>query len=166
MKKIIISIVCVFYFILTIAVTYILLSYNKYNITEFKNSYLLTLKENTKEYNSSELLLIKKNSNVKENDKIFYYNKNNKGTEVKVGQVKKVDEKNQTIVLDDELVLTEENILGTIAQTTAYPVLGTIHNILTSRIGYLIAIILPMLVAFIYEIYAITKEIKNKWRKK
>ena len=70
--------------------------------------------------------------------------------------------KNQTIVLDDELVLTEENILGTIAQTTAYPVLGTIHNILTSRIGYLIAIILPMLVAFIYEIYAITKEIKNK----
>ena len=60
MKKIIISIVCVFYFILTITVTYILLSYNKYNIAEFKNSYLLTLKENTKEYNSSELLLIKK----------------------------------------------------------------------------------------------------------
>ena len=162
MKKIIIIIVCVFCFILTIIVTYILLSYNKYNIAEFKNTYLLTLKENTEEYNSSDLLLIRKNNDAQENEKIFYYEKGNKSMEVKIGLVKKIDEKNQTVVLDNELVLTKENILGKTTQTTIYPLLGTIHNILTSRIGYLVAIILPMLVAFIYEIYAITEEIKSK----
>lgn len=162
MKKIIINVICVFYFILTVIVTYILLSYNEYNIAEFKNTYLLTLKENTGGYDTSELLLIKKNNDVKENDKIYYYEKSNKGMEVKIGQVKKIDEKNQTIVLDDELVLTQENILGKTTQTTSYPILGIIYNILTSKLGYLIAIILPMLVAFIYEIYAITEEIKSK----
>lgn len=156
MKKIIISVVFVFYFILTILVTHTLLSYNKYNVAEFENSYLLTINDET-EYKKSDLLLIKKNTNVKENDKVFYFA--TKKDPVKIDKVEKIDKENNTIVLSNELVITKDLILGN--QAKVYPLLGTFHNILTSRLGYLLCIILPMLVALIYEIYEITKEIKK-----
>ena len=66
------------------------------------------------------------------------------------------------IIYHEYIILSSENILGTINNTTRYPLLGNVYNILTSKWGYPIIIILPMLVAFIYEVYEIAKEIKKK----
>ena len=165
MKKIIINVLFITYFILTIIVTYSLLSYNKYNISEFDDHYILTIKENINEIKTSDLLSIKKSTNLNLNDYVFYYDTHNAQVTVKIAQIKKIEsvsDQEKTIVLDNELILSSENILGTISNTTRYPLLGNVYNILTSKWGYPIIIILPMLVAFIYEVYEIAKEIKKK----
>ena len=41
------------------------------------------------------------------------------------------------------------------------PVLGSILSLLESRWGYLCVIILPILIAFLYEIYSIVRELKG-----
>lgn len=46
MKKIVFNIFIGVYLITTILITYVLLSYNKYNIAEFNNSYLFADKSN------------------------------------------------------------------------------------------------------------------------
>lgn len=157
MKKVIINIIFVIYLFLTIIITGTLLSYNERNITEINNNYIITLKDN-KDYSQNNLLIIKKNNKVKENEKIFYYD----NKKIKINTVKKIDETKQTIVLEDETIITKEEVLGKTNETKNLPLLGQVYNTLTSRLGYLLIIILPMLLAFVYEIYAITKEIKKK----
>ena len=66
------------------------------------------------------------------------------------------------IQLENDLILSSENILGKKQNTTTYKTLGAVFNTLTSKWGYLFIIIFPMLIAFVYEIYAIFKEIKKK----
>lgn len=157
MKKIIINTIFIIYLVLTIAVTGTLLSFNEKNIALINNNYILTLND-SKEYSKNDLLIIKKNNKAKENEKIFYYD----NKKIKTNKVKKIDKKKQTIVLENETIITNEEVLGNIKETTRLPLLGQVYNTLTSRLGYLFIIILPMLLAFVYEIYAITKELKKK----
>ena len=168
MKKIIINILFIIYFIITILVTHSLLSYNKYNISEFNNHYLLTLKENIAGIKKSDLLSIKKSDDFKVNDYVFYYDAHGSKVTIKIAQIKNIDSENnheKVIVLDNEIMLLSEDILGTKSNTTSYPLIGSMYNILISKWGYLFIIIFPMLIAFIYEVYELTKEIKKKWGK-
>ena len=50
MKKVVINILIILYFLVTIIVTYSLLSYNKYNIVETNDKYVLTLEEENKDF--------------------------------------------------------------------------------------------------------------------
>ena len=45
MKKIVVNVLIILYFLVAVVVTYALLSYNKYNIVETKDKYILTIKE-------------------------------------------------------------------------------------------------------------------------
>ncbi len=165
MKKVLINILIILYFLITIIVTYSLLSYNKYNIVETDNKYILTIKEENNDFKQSDLLIIKKTSDYKKGDYVFYYDTYATKITVKyakVGNVKKINAKEKEIELDNNLILSSENILGRKQDTSSYKMLGTIFNLLTSKWGYLFVIIFPMLIAFIYELYAIFKEIKKK----
>ena len=57
MKKIVLNIFIGVYLITTILITYVLLSYNKYNIAEFNNFYLFADKSN--------LMIVNKDDNIK-----------------------------------------------------------------------------------------------------
>lgn len=149
MKKIVFNIFIGVYLITTILITYVLLSYNKYNIAEFNNSYLFADKSN--------LVVVYKNSSINNDDNIYYYGNNGK---VKIGKVVNISDGIYT--LDNEYTLDKDNILGSKDNSKSYCILGSIYNVLTSKWGYLFIIIFPMLIAFVYEIYEIVKEIKKK----
>lgn len=165
MKKVVINILIILYFLITIIITYSLLSYNKYNIVETNNKYILTLKEDNKDFKKSDLLIIKKANEYKKGDLIFYYDTYATIISVKYGKIeniKEINKKEQEINLENNIVLSSENVLGKKQNTTSYKMIGTIFNTLTSKWGYLFVIIFPMLIAFVYELYAIFKEIKKK----
>lgn len=165
MKKIITNILIFLFFTLTFIITYCLLSYNKYNITEFKNSTLLIANKELEDYDKGSLLVVEKNPKLAIGDKVFYYDTYSPKVKVKIGtinKIEKINEKENTIVLDDEVSISSEYVFGNTKYTEVYPTIGSIFSILTSKWGYLIIIIFPMLLAFIYEIYEIIKEIKRK----
>lgn len=149
MKKIVFNIFIGVYLITTILITYVLLSYNKYNIAEFNNSYLFADKSN--------LMIVNKDDNIKNGDDIYYYGNNGK---IKIGKVNSISDGVYT--LDNEYALDNDSVLGNKNKAKSYAILGSIYSILTSKWGYLFIIIFPMLIAFVYEIYEIVKEIKKK----
>lgn len=63
MKKRLVTILFIIYFLVAIIITHELLSCNKYNIIEYKNSYIVTLNDDSL-YKKSDLLIIKKNEDI------------------------------------------------------------------------------------------------------
>ena len=159
MKRRLGTILFIIYFIVSIIITHELLSYNKYNIIEYENSYIVTLNDDSL-YKKSDLLIIKKSQDIEVEDNVVYYEIYSSKISIKSSSVKKVE--NENIVLENNKIISKDNILGTEKNIKSFPFLGTIHNILISIWGYLLIIILPMFTAFIYEIFAITKEIGKK----
>ena len=81
--------------------------------------------------------------------------------ESKIKNIELVKEDYSLYTLENDLTINADSILGTTKNTTSYSILGSIYSIVTSKWGYLIIIIMPMLAAFICEIYQIIKEVKR-----
>ena len=164
MKKVVLNIFIFLYFILAVLTTYCLLSYNKFNTVELKDKYLLSSNKYLTDFDSSSLLVVTKDSSYEVGEDVYYYDVNGSVVTVKMDKIKnieKVNDEESTIVLANDLTLSSENALGKKSKTTTYAFIGAIFSLLTSRWGYLFIIIFPMLIAFIYEIYAIIKEIRK-----
>ena len=149
MRKVVFNVFICIYVVITIFITYILLSYNEHNIAEFNKFYLISDK--------SDLVVVYKDSSINNDNYIYYYGNNGK---IKIGKVNSISDGIYT--LDNEYTLDKNNILGSKDNSKSYCVLGSLYHILTSKWGYLFIIVFPMLIAFIYEIYEIVKEIKKK----
>lgn len=156
-KNIFIVFVCL-YFCMIIFVTYLLLSYNKYNVASIGDYYILSLNSDIEEYDKDDLLLIKK-SDIKTNDIILYSDSTNLPLIVKRDKIKNIDA--DIILLDSDVTITSENVIGSVDNIISYNFIGNIYSFLVSKWGYLIVIILPMLLAFVYEIFAIVKEVRK-----
>ncbi len=141
-----------------IFVTYLLLSYNKYNVASIGNYYILSLNSDIEGYDKDDLLLIKK-SDIKTNDIILYSDSTNLPLVVKRDKIKNID--SDIILLDSDITITSENVIGTVDNVSSYNFIGNIYSFLVSKWGYLVVIIFPMLLAFVYEIFAIVKEVRK-----
>ena len=91
MKKIAINIFICLYVLLTILITYCLLSYNDYNIAELKNKTLLIFENKENNYKKSDLLIVKKNSDITKGEQIFYYDKYDNPVKVSLGKVVNIE---------------------------------------------------------------------------
>lgn len=166
MKKIIISGLVAIYIVIMVLVTICLLKYNDYNVTEFKNTTLIIPgKTEIKKYSKNDLLFVKKVkiSQIKAGDDVFYYNILGKDLKIEIGEVTAIDEseKAQSLVIDGSKNQSEY-VFGKTSEVKKIPFLGAILQLLTSKIGYLIAIILPIFFIFIYNGFSIVKEIRKK----
>ena len=63
--------------------------------------------------------------------------------------------------MNGDYKLSSEYVIGKTKTSKTYHKLGSILAVLESRIGFLFLIIFPILIVFIYEIYAVIKEIKS-----
>ena len=59
----------------------------------------------------------------------------------KIENVKTINDDEKEIQLENDLILSSENILGKKQNTTTYKTLGAVFNTLTSKWGYLFIII-------------------------
>ena len=58
--------------------------------------------------------------------------------------------------------ISNKQVIGIDRDVSVIPLMGSILNIMESTFGYLCIVILPILLAFIYIISSIVKEVKNK----
>ena len=88
---------------------------------------------------------------------------------IKRRQIKKeLEEKKETIInpntedtytLEGNRGISSQNFIGTAKEAKEYKGLGSLLKLFESRWGFLLLIVLPVLVTFIYEIYAIIREL-------
>ena len=73
----------------------------------------------------------------------------------------RVNEKEYTYTLEGNLEVSSQYVIGKSETSKAYSNMGLVLKVLESRLGFLLIIILPILVLFIYQIYAVILEVKR-----
>lgn len=151
--------------IYVIFLTSCILSRNKFGFTQF-GSYTLSSVESTdakyvENTKSGDLLVVKSSSDIVKGDRLYYYATLNDRYVVRTGIVEKVqkDEYNSLYTIDTlvsgdkkaKLNVTQTRVLGKYSSTIGS--LGAIWKFLQSRLGFLIFVLLPILLVFVYQIY-------------
>ena len=159
MKDLLWRLVLVIFVIVAVFVTMCTLSKNDYNVMQFVDKIWLISNKKMGNYPENKLLIIKEDKkNVKLNDEVFYYHESNDGNNVEYGKITAINNNSYTIdneEIEKSMVISSNNNIKEVA------VLGTILSVLTSRTGYLCLIILPILLAFVYQIVLIIKELNK-----
>ena len=167
--KIVISIVICVYLIMVVFTTAFLLNRNEYGVSKFAGKYLVLVEEDTLEpdFKKHALLFIDSvdRNDVEIGQKVFYYDTYGTEHKIKFTEVTQKDEVNEneiTFTMKDNTHVSSQYVLGTEKSTHALNGFGKILYVVQSKWGFLFIVVFPLFLAFIYEIYAIYKELKNK----
>ena len=137
--------------ILIIILTVCLFTINPFKGSKIGNRTIISLSNNLKGYKKGSLLIVNKEK-IKVGDNILYYDTSKGKKSLKITNVKKIINTNQTettYVVKNNLFLSDEYVLGTDKTIKSIPFLGYIYSILISSIGYLIVVIIPITTYFI-----------------
>lgn len=159
--KVILTVFVILYVLLEIFVTICLLNFNDYRVTEFGNNSLIILDNDLgKKYEKNDLLLVSRGdgSEVNIQDDIFFYNPVENYT-VNYGEVKAINKVGEgyTYVVDGAHNVYADYFIG--KDVKIYKHIGGILKFLESKWGFLMLVVLPTLIAVIYEVYVIIIEI-------
>ena len=165
-KRIIIGLLLTLYLLVAVFLTACLLTYNDYKISVFGDKSLIIVKNDDFEpnYKKGTLLIVKKNNNddIKVNDNIFFYNTYKNQIVVSYSQViktEKITDTQTTYTITGNYELSSDYVIGKADTTKVINNVGNIMSFLESRWGFLLLIVLPISILFIYEIYIVVKEI-------
>ena len=153
---------CIF-FAFAITVTILLLNYNKYGLTQFESTTFVTISDyiTSDTLEKGDLVLVKsrKIKDLKEGEEIFVYRiiSNNKVL-VEVGKIGEIYLEEDAVAFENGDIFSNEFIIGTADKV--YKEIGTYLSIVESKWGFLFLVLVPCLLIFIYEIYALIVEIK------
>ena len=156
MKKKLLIVSFVIYLIIVLIATKALLDKNEYGVFETKNNYYVCNKA-IKEYDKSSLVHFDRNDDYNKmiDDDVYYFDKNN---ELQSGKLTLYDKEKNIFSIDD-VSYENDKLLG--RPDKAYQIVGTILNIITSSAFYLLFVIIPVIVLFIYEIRLFIKYLSH-----
>jgi signal peptidase I len=164
--KLIFKILLIPYLIIVIFLTVCLLNYNEYKITEFGNKTLIIVKDDSLKptFKKGDLVIVTKNENkeIAKGDQIFFYETTSNRATVNLGSV--VDKNNitateTTFIMPGDYALSSAYVIGKADTSKTISKVGSTLGVMESKYGFLLIVVLPILVAFLYEIYAIFKEV-------
>lgn len=166
--KIILKVIEVIIILYVILISTVLLCRNKFGYTQFGEKTIVTMGQKDTKYlegfDKKDLLVFKEVDfeDTKIGDEIYYYAvKNDQYIILKGTITNKTGEYKDAVYSIKEAKtkeISDEKVLGKLDKT--YNNVGQILFFLSSRIGFLIFVLLPILVLFIYEIYDFIMDLK------
>lgn len=160
MKKIIYNTLIILYAIIAIVVTICLLSFNQYKVSEFDSTTLLIINTNNlkeKGFSKGDLVFVDTTQKQELGEDIFFHATSELGkTTIDIQTLK--DKQVSAVTGETTYVLENKEIpsdlaIGPTKNSTRIGKLGTILSILESKWGFLILIVFPSLLAFLYELW-------------
>jgi len=175
MKKAICNFFVIIYAIIAIFITICLLSYNEYKVSEFGDYSFIIIdnRELEPEFKKGNLVIADRSYLPDVGDKVFFYNKVLGKVHIRIGEVQnKQEEQNGDIVytLEKNVMLKNNEVIGKVDQVKQISKIGSILQVLESKWGFLVLIVLPSLIAFLYEISEVVIELRKgtkgsgKWK--
>ena len=162
MTKIIYNTLIILYALIAIIVTICLLSFNQYKVSEFDSTTVLIINTNNlkeKGFNKGDLVLVDTTQKQEPGEDIFFHATSELGkTTIDIQTLK--DKQVSAVTGETTYVLENKEIpsdlaIGPTKNSTRIGKLGTILSILESKWGFLILIVFPSLLAFLYELWEI-----------
>lgn len=151
-----------------IAATSLLLCTNEFGFTQFDKTTVVVVDEDTidqlSSYKENDVLLIKneKFDDLNVGDKIYYYDTLNNHYIVREGTIMSKDGNNESALYfleETGNAISDQRLIGVHEKT--YAGLGTAYTIIKSPVGFLLLVILPIFLLFIYQVYRIIILIKD-----
>lgn len=168
MKRLIYNIIFTIYAVIAVFTTICLLSYNEFKVTEFGDNALVIINNDdlSPQYEKGDLVIVNKadRKKIKAGDSIFFYTTYEKEAVVNLGKVtnkEAITSTETTYTVEGDYMLSSESVIGPASTTTKIAKVGMVLAILESKWGFLFLIVLPSLIAFIYEIGVVFSEIKE-----
>ena len=149
----------IFIVVYVILVTGFIICKNNFGFTQIGKFVFVIINEDNAKFIddsvSGELVIIKEDNKVQKGDVIYYYSAVNEKYVVKSGVVSDIDkEKNDDVFILDDESQTKVSSIRLIGTTISnYSIYGRILDLLTSSFGFLLFVLLPVLLIFIYKIY-------------
>lgn len=162
-KKIIIGIIAVAFFSFVIAMTLLLLNYNKYGVTQFGNTTIILIQDDlsSDNFKKGDLVLVesKKVANIAVGDEVFAYKLDSSGAvSIDLGVVGETHAADDAISFENGSTYSMEFVAGEASKV--YNKVGTYLSIVESKWGFLFIILVPSFLIFVYEFYALIIELK------
>ena len=170
MKKVLKGILWVvlgIYVVFAIFVTVCLMHFNDYKISVFgdKTYLIMDSDEFSDYYSKGSLVVVHKTDykDVQKGDMGFFYNTYESPITVTLVEITDKEEivkgEEYTYTLEGDRGISSASFIGTTKEAKEYKGVGSILQLYESRWGFLLLIVLPILITFIYEIYAIVREL-------
>ena len=154
------SFVEVIIIIYVVLVTMFVLCKNKYGYTQFGDYSFanidLIAEKNVKDTKKGDLLVVKNSNDIHKGDLIYYYAVLNDNYIVRSAVVSDVKEDDYSALYTVSLSNTTINVASSRVlgkYSTVYNNLGSILSVLESRVGFILLVLLPIMVVFIYQVY-------------
>ena len=162
------SVLQVVIIVYVVFVTCCILMRNKYGFTQFDKYVLVHMREENVEYvkdsKEGNLLVVKNAGKINVGDVIYYYAPINEEYVVCSGVVETMTEGDSTSLYylndKDNTTVPSTRLLGKYANQ--YENFGGILDLLESRFGFLLLVLLPIMIVFIYQIYEFVIVIKSE----
>lgn len=168
--KCLLGIVEVIIIVYAVSITTLLLSKNKFGYTQLGNNILVMINEDNKEnltrFTKGDLAVISKvnYNDVNVGDELYYFVTENDEYIIKAGIVasKNGDKASAIYTFEEnkELTIASERVIGSFSGHS-YASIGGMLSFMESRIGFLITVILPIMVLFIYQVYNLIIGLKD-----
>ena len=142
-----------------VMMTILFLNKNSYGFTEVGKYVFANYDSSLTNMNEYKLLIIKKSKELKDGDLVYYYSINK---EKYIVEDDTLVIKNDEYYLDDVLV-ERERIIG--SKATEVPVIGRFLMVIESKIGFILLVLLPILLVFIYQVYEFVIDSKEERKK-
>lgn len=162
-KSFVAGVLMLVFFAFAISMTVLLLNYNKYGLTQFGNTTMVIINDyiSSERFKKGDLVLVKSQKLEKLNvgDEIFVYRVNEGGSvSVELGKVGQIYPEEDAIAFENGDIFSKQFLIGTADEI--YNDIGTYLAIIESKWGFLFIVLVPCLLIFIYELYALIVEIK------
>lgn len=167
MKKIFYNTLIILYALIAIIVTICLLSFNQFKVSEFDSTTVLIINTNNlkeKGFSKGDLVLVDTTQKQEPGEDIFFHATSELGkTTVDIQTLK--DKQVSAVTGETTYVLESKEIpsdlaIGPTRNSIRIRKLGIILSILESKWGFLILIVFPSLLAFLYELWEFIANIK------
>ena len=158
--RVIWSVIEVIIIVYVIAITAFILCRNKYGYTQLGDytfdSVTLIGEKNVSTAKKGDLLVIRNSNDIQVGDTIYYYAAYNESYIVRSDIVLKIEADDYSSLYtikrgDDEVSVVDTRIIGKYSHT--YKGLGTVLDVVESRVGFLFLVLLPIMIVFIYQVY-------------
>lgn len=154
MNKVGVKVGIMIYVLIAILISIYLVSYNKFGFSEM-GRYTFFVASDMETYKDGSFVISNKKINdLEKNDKIIFYDSYNATSKILEGRVVSsiiTNEKETTILLENDLYLSSSYLISRVADTTEIPLVGYLIAFLSSWIGYLIFVIFPITLILIFE---------------
>ena len=162
-KSFISGILMLIFFIFAISMTMLLLNYNKYGLTQFGDTTFVIINDkiSSETFRKGDLVLVKsqKLTDLELGEEIFVYRINEGGSvSIELGRVGELYHEEDAVAFENGDIFSTQFVIGTADEI--YNDIGTYLAIIESKWGFLFIVLVPCLLIFIYEIYALIVEIK------